>query len=51
VVPGRELDAEIIDGPLVNPAPRHREVWLGDPDHDVVVIASTDGEANESSAD
>jgi Glyoxalase/Bleomycin resistance protein/Dioxygenase superfamily len=47
----RELDAEIIDGPLVNPAPRHREVWLRDPDRYVVVLASADGEASESGAD
>jgi hypothetical protein len=39
---------EIIDGPLVNPAPRHREVWPRDPDHYVVAIDSADG---ESSAD
>jgi hypothetical protein len=25
--------AVIIYGPLVNPALRHREVWLRDPDH------------------
>jgi hypothetical protein len=47
----RELNAEIIDGPLVNPAPQHREVWLRDPDSYVVVIASADGESSESSAD
>jgi hypothetical protein len=47
----RELNAEIIDGPLVNPAPRHREVWLRDPDHYVVVIASADGEVGESIAE
>jgi catechol 2,3-dioxygenase-like lactoylglutathione lyase family enzyme len=42
----RELEATIIDGPLVNPAPSHREIWLRDPDDYVVVIASADGEAN-----
>jgi catechol 2,3-dioxygenase-like lactoylglutathione lyase family enzyme len=47
----RELGAEIIDGPLVNPAPRHREVWLRDPDRYVVVIASADGEASGPSVD
>ena len=39
-----ELKAEIIEGPLVNPAPQHRELWLRDPDGFVVVIASPDGE-------
>ena|SRR5580698_10222279 len=41
----RKLDADIIEGPLVNPAPRHRESWLRDLDGYVVVIASPDGEA------
>ena len=40
----RGLGAEIIDGPLINPAPQHREIWLRDPDHYVVVLASRDGE-------
>jgi catechol 2,3-dioxygenase-like lactoylglutathione lyase family enzyme len=31
--------AEVIDGPLVNPAARHREVWVRDPDGYVVVLA------------
>ena len=47
----RGLDAEIIEGPLINPAPGHREVWLRDLDRYVVVIASPDGEARESSPD
>ena len=42
----RKLDADIIEGPLVNLAPRHREIWLRDPDGYVVVIASPDGEAS-----
>jgi catechol 2,3-dioxygenase-like lactoylglutathione lyase family enzyme len=42
----RKLDADIIEGPLVNPAPRHREIWLRDPDGYVLVIASPDGEAS-----
>jgi hypothetical protein len=29
----RELAAVILYGPLGNPALRHREVWLRDPDH------------------
>ena len=41
----RRLGAEIIEEPHVNPAPRHREVWLRDPDGYVVVIASPDGES------
>jgi catechol 2,3-dioxygenase-like lactoylglutathione lyase family enzyme len=40
----RGLGAEIIQGPQVNPAPRHREIWLRDPDGYVVVLASPDGE-------
>lgn len=42
----RGLRAEIIDEPHVNPAPRHREIWLRDPDGYVVVIASPDGESD-----
>jgi len=42
----RGLRAEIIDGPLFNPAPRHREIWLRDPDGYVVVIAGPDGESD-----
>lgn len=41
----RGLRAEIIAGPMVNPAPKHRELWLRDPDGYVVVIASPDGES------
>ena len=40
----RGLGATIIDGPRFNPAPRHREIWLRDPDGYVVVLASHDGE-------
>ena len=40
------LKAEIIEGPLFNPAPRHRgEIWLRDADGYVVVLASPDGES------
>lgn len=42
----RKLDADIVEGPRVNPAPRHREIWLRDSDGYVVVIASPDGEAS-----
>ncbi|MGH8318829.1 MAG: VOC family protein [Steroidobacteraceae bacterium] len=40
----RRLSAEIIQEPHLNPAPRHREIWLRDPDGYVVVLASPDGE-------
>lgn len=40
----RGLKAEIVVEPHVNPAPRHREIWLRDPDGYVVVVASPDGE-------
>jgi hypothetical protein len=41
----RGLGAEVVQGPFVNPAPQHRELWLRDPDGYVVVVASADGEA------
>jgi hypothetical protein len=41
----RALDAEMILAPHVNPAPKHREMWLRDPDGYVVVIASPDGDS------
>ncbi len=40
----RTLGAQIIQEPHINPAPKHREVWLRDPDGYVVVVASPDGE-------
>jgi catechol 2,3-dioxygenase-like lactoylglutathione lyase family enzyme len=40
----RGLGADVIQGPLVNPAPQHREIWLRDPDGYVVVVCSPDGE-------
>jgi catechol 2,3-dioxygenase-like lactoylglutathione lyase family enzyme len=42
----RRLGAEIIEEPHLNPAPRHREMWLRDCDGYVVVLASPDGESN-----
>jgi catechol 2,3-dioxygenase-like lactoylglutathione lyase family enzyme len=42
----RALGAEIVEEPHVNPAPRHRELWIRDPDGYLVVIASPDGEAS-----
>ena len=41
----RRLKAEIIEDVHFNPAPRHREIWLRDPDGYVLVIASPDGES------
>jgi glyoxalase/bleomycin resistance protein/dioxygenase superfamily protein len=41
----RRLGAEIIEEPHINPAPRHREIWLRDPDGYVVVVASPDGDS------
>ena len=34
----------ILEGPKVNPAARHREIWLRDPDGYVVVLASAHGD-------
>ena len=39
----RALDAEVVEEPHVNPAPKHKEMWLRDPDGFLVVIASPDG--------
>ena len=39
----RRLGAEIIAGPMFNPAPQHMELWLRDRDGYVLVIASPDG--------
>ena len=46
VARARGLGAEIILEPHINPAPRHREIWLRDPDGYVLVIASPDGECS-----
>jgi hypothetical protein len=40
----RSPKAEIMEEPHFNPAPRHREIWLRDPDGYVVMVASPDGE-------
>jgi len=40
------LRAQIIDGPLFNPRPKHRELGLRDPDGYIVVAASPDGESS-----
>jgi catechol 2,3-dioxygenase-like lactoylglutathione lyase family enzyme len=39
VARAKELGAEILEGPLVNPRAEHREIWLRDPDGYVVVLA------------
>jgi catechol 2,3-dioxygenase-like lactoylglutathione lyase family enzyme len=46
VARARELGAEVLLEPHVNPAPDHREIWIRDPDGYVVVVASPDGEAS-----
>lgn len=40
----RELGAEILEGPQVNPNAGLRECWLRDPDGYVVVIAGLEGD-------
>ena len=40
----RELGAEVIEEPHVNPNAKHREVWIRDPDGYVVVLASPYGD-------
>lgn len=44
VARAREMSVKVLDGPLVNPNARHREIWIGDPDGYVVVLASPYGE-------
>jgi|SRR5215467_14432916 len=46
VARARELGAEVILEPHFNPAPKHREIWLRDPDGYVVVIAGPEGEVS-----
>lgn len=38
------LGAPVLEGPKVNPAARHREIWLRDPDGYVVVLATAHGD-------
>jgi hypothetical protein len=40
----RANGAHVLDGPLVNPNARHREIRLGYPDGYVVVVAGAVGE-------
>lgn len=44
VARARNLGAEILQEPDVNPAPQHWEIWLRDPDGYVVVVCSPDGD-------
>jgi len=44
----RELAAEVVEEPHVNPAPQHKEMWLRDPDGYIVVISSPDGDCGDS---
>ncbi len=48
VARAERLGAKFIQGPFVNAAPHHRELWLHDPDGFVVAVASADGEAADS---
>lgn len=41
----RDLGAEILQGPFVNPNARQWEIWIRDPDGYVVVIAGPQGGA------
>jgi catechol 2,3-dioxygenase-like lactoylglutathione lyase family enzyme len=40
----RELGAEVLEGPQVNPRANHRECWLRDPDGYVIVVAGAPGD-------
>ena len=44
VARARALAGPILEGPKVNPAARHREIWLRDPDGYVVVLAGAPGD-------
>jgi catechol 2,3-dioxygenase-like lactoylglutathione lyase family enzyme len=44
VTRAREVAAEILEGPRVNPNANQRELWLRDPDGYVVVFASAPGD-------
>lgn len=47
----RALGAPVARDVHVNRGPRHREIWLRDPDDYLVVLASPDGEAGRLSPD
>jgi catechol 2,3-dioxygenase-like lactoylglutathione lyase family enzyme len=40
-------DAEIAEGPMVNPLAHHREVWLHDPDGHLIVVSSPFGDVGD----
>ena len=40
----RELDAEVLEEPHVNPNANHREIWIRDPDGYVVVLSGAPGD-------
>ena len=40
----RNMSAEILEGPQVNPNANHREIWIRDPDGYVVVLAGHYGD-------
>lgn len=40
----QSMSAEILEGPLVNPNARHREIWIRDPDGYTVVLATKYGD-------
>jgi hypothetical protein len=44
VARARALAAPILEGPKVNPAAQHREIWLCDPDGYVVVLVGIPGD-------
>ncbi|MDQ3644744.1 MAG: VOC family protein [Actinomycetota bacterium] len=44
VARAREMNVAIVEGPQVNPAARHRECWMRDPDGYMVVVASSPGD-------
>ena len=48
IVRARNLQAEILEEPAVNPNANHREFWLRDPDSYVVVIAGAYGDLGAS---
>ncbi len=47
VARARALQAEVLEGPLVNPNAQHREIWLRDLDGYVVVLASDPGDLGD----
>lgn len=50
VARARSVNAEIVEGPMVNPNASHRECWMRDPDGYVVVLAGAAGDVGETGA-